>query len=269
MKSSRKACTASETTTSAPEPPAPTGLPPSTVGSDETRETDDEMLARVTATAAKHEDARKARRANVIASAPWTKLSFGQLMEEEWSAPTEICEDIGHATFPPCLTVDQAEECVEELASYREVVRPVDPKALAVILHTLAACVILPDKGDMGLAMQAYVEDLGHFPEDIIVAACKRWRRENKFWPTIAELIAECRHLKPWQQKGEDDYTEGKRAYLRCAVLDSIRRNPAPGCIITGRWLRCREDDAELRLHDATKRARVQIEDGGRLKLVS
>ena len=269
MRNSTRSPTDSETIISASGAPESTGIPSLKTGSDETRETADAMLERVAATAAKHEAAREARRANAIASAPWTKLLFEEFLDEEWSAPTAICEDIGHATFPPSLTADQSEECVAALASYGEAVRPADPKALAVILHTLAACVILPDKGDMDLAMQAYIEDLQHIPERILADACKRWRRQSKFWPTIAELLAECRHLKPWQQKGEDDYSEAKRAYLRCAVLDSIRRNPAPGCIITRRWLRHRQTDADLRLHDATKPARVQLEDSGRLKLVN
>ena len=270
MKTSTTQSTASETTTSPPETPEPTGIPSSTTGSDETQEERDaKMLASVAATGAARRAAFEERRAKVISSATWTKLSFWVLKTGEWMAPPEICENVSLVTFPPSLTAEQGEECVQELSDYEGLVTPVHPKALAVILHKLAACVILPDKGDFGTAMAAYLEDLEHFPEDILAEACKRWRRKHKFWPTISELIAECRHTEPWEAPGEDDYSEGRRAYRRCAVFDSIRRNPAPGSIITRHWLECRTYEADLSLARVTRPVRREVSTDDRLKLVS
>ena len=226
------------------------------------------MLARVAATGAARRAAFEERRAKVISSATWTKLSFGTLLNEEHSAPEEIC-DLSGVTFPPCLTTEQGEACIIELQGYAHLVEPVHPKALAVVLHKLAACVMLPDKGDMGLAIECYVEDLEHLPEEIIDEACKRWRRQHKFWPTISELLEECHRVEPWERPGQDDYHEGRRAYRRCAVLDSIRRNPAPGCIITREWLEARTQEGDESLARVTRPVRGEVATDDRLKLVS
>ena len=254
MTTCKRASTGSETTTSAPETREQIGPQPSPTGSDETPETPEERQARMVRERDQRQREREERRASEIASAPWAQASFDQLAKGKYRPPRIICEGMepSQAAVPPCLTEDQAAELKWLLEDAAKEIRPADPKAIAVILYRLAACVALPDKGDFEIAMECYVEDLEKMPEDILDRACVRWRRENKFWPTISELLAECRRLQPWEREGEDDYSLACQSYRQLALLDCIRREPAPDCVITSEWLDRMRYGAGLMLAGAT-----------------
>lgn len=68
---------------------------------------------------------------------------------------------------------------------------------------------------DMELSIGAITEELQPYPEDIVRTVCRDWARENKWFPTLSELIAECEALlKP------------RRAML--AAIKSALPLPAP-----------------------------------------
>lgn len=45
---------------------------------------------------------------------------------------------------------------------------------------------------EMELSIGAITEELQPYPEDIVRTVCRDWARENKWFPTLSELIAEC-----------------------------------------------------------------------------
>jgi hypothetical protein len=48
---------------------------------------------------------------------------------------------------------------------------------------------------DLELSVGAITEELAVYPEDIVVDVCRNWARNNKWFPTLSELIAECEVL--------------------------------------------------------------------------
>lgn len=67
------------------------------------------------------------------------------------------------------------------------------------------------EEADLNAMAAVYSEDLEEFPLDIIAAACRSWRRSEKFFPRIAELRAEC-----WRV-GQD------RLIRKSALVDALR----------------------------------------------
>lgn len=57
-------------------------------------------------------------------------------------------------------------------------------------LQKLAMAVRMPDDTDLRPLLAIYLEDLVEYPPDLLTNACREWRRTQKFWPTISELIA-------------------------------------------------------------------------------
>jgi len=45
---------------------------------------------------------------------------------------------------------------------------------------------------DLELSITAISEELSVYPEDIVQTVCRDWARKNRFFPVLAELIAEC-----------------------------------------------------------------------------
>ena len=143
--------------------------------------------------------------------------------------------------------------------------RAAGPEATAVILRKLAAVVIIPERDDMDLAMAAYLEDLQGYPEHILIAVTKAWRRNEKFWPTIAELRKLC---------NEHEHSVGRlSARLRELYrLRAIGQHPAPDLMVTTAWMKDCEAEARMmawRFDRFTPRKRIENESDDRLKLVS
>lgn len=57
-------------------------------------------------------------------------------------------------------------------------------------LQKLAMAVRMPDDTDLRPMLAIYLEDLVEYPPDLLTNACREWRRTQKFFPTISELIA-------------------------------------------------------------------------------
>ena len=145
--------------------------------------------------------------------------------------------------LPPSVSEAQGAEIVEELALARQAVTPAGPEATGLILAKLALVVIVPEGNDHKTMMSVYIEDLEDVPADVLDDACRQWRRTQKFWPTIAELLELC----------EPEVRERRRRLRRLAELDSVRRNPAPGCIVTADWHWERTRDAQRALEAPAK----------------
>lgn len=48
------------------------------------------------------------------------------------------------------------------------------------------------DGNDTELMAQAYTDRLAQYPADVVIAATKAWSDREEFWPSWAELKAEC-----------------------------------------------------------------------------
>ena len=57
-------------------------------------------------------------------------------------------------------------------------------------LLQLATVVRMPNDIDPKPMLKLYAQDLVEYPPDVLTRACLEWRKAEKFWPTIAELIA-------------------------------------------------------------------------------
>ena len=204
-----------------------------------------ELLAALRA----REAERKAEVRSAIAEKRWFRASVTQLLNGEGKTPAILKEPASEATgytggwLPPSVSDAQGAEIAEELALAKHAVAPSGPEATGLILAKLAVVLIVPDVSDAKLMMQTYIEDLEHVPVDVLDDACRQWRRTQKFWPTIAELLELC----------ESEVRERRRRLRRLAELDSVRRNPAPGCIVAADWHRERTRDAHRALEAPAK----------------
>ena len=64
------------------------------------------------------------------------------------------------------------------------------PDHVMAELTKLAIVVRMPNDVDAAPMLRLYLEDLAEYPPDVLAEACRQWRRTEKFFPTIAELIA-------------------------------------------------------------------------------
>ena len=190
---------------------------------------------------------RKAEVRSAIAEKRWFRASLTQLLNGEGRPPEILMERATGYTggwLPPSVSEAQGAATVEELALARQAVEPAGPEATGLILAKLALVLILPDGNNHKLMMATYLEDLEDVPADVLDNACRKWRRRQKFWPTIAELLELC----------EPEARERRSRLWRLAELDSVRRNPAPGCIVTADWHWARMQDGKA-AYDAALRA--------------
>ena len=174
-------------------------------------------------------------RLRAIESAPWRQASLEELKKQNYDLPMAVVEKgwqwlERRELLPPDLSEWQINEVDENIEDYEDDLRAAGPEATAVILRKLAAVVIIPERDDMELAMEAYLEDLQGYPEHILADVTKAWRRTEKFWPTIAELRKRC---------AEHQHNVGRmQAELKQLYrLRAIGNNPAPDLLVTRKWM--------------------------------
>lgn len=80
------------------------------------------------------------------------------------------------------------------LAKLETLCRPCDAGLAAKKLAELRVLTVhrARDAVDMELMAGAYTQRLTQYPADIVVAACDGWANREEFWPSWAELKAEC-----------------------------------------------------------------------------
>jgi hypothetical protein len=80
------------------------------------------------------------------------------------------------------------------LARVEALCSPCDPREAAVKLAELRVLTVhrARDGNDMELMAQAYTNRLAEYPGDVVTAATKAWADREEFWPSWAELKAEC-----------------------------------------------------------------------------
>ena len=125
----------------------------------------------------------------------------------------------------PDLSERQIEAGDEKIEYVEDELQPGGPKAVAVILHKLAACVAMPAREQWDIAAEAYVEDLSEYPADILDDVAVEWRRTEKFWPTIAELRERCKAHRSLRRKA---------ATCAAAPVPVARRRAIPRTVARG-----------------------------------
>lgn len=80
------------------------------------------------------------------------------------------------------------------LQRVEDLCEPCDPKLAAQKLAELRVLTAhrARDGVDVELMAGAYTQRLTQYPPDVVVAACDAWSNREEFWPTWAELKAEC-----------------------------------------------------------------------------
>ena len=76
------------------------------------------------------------------------------------------------------------------MARYERALRPAQRDEIILALSKLLAVLRVEDDDGWKLRFETYAEDLADVPPDILHEALRHWRRTEKFWPTIAELLA-------------------------------------------------------------------------------
>jgi len=98
------------------------------------------------------------------------------------------------------------------LEQVNEICRPCPSNLAAQKLAELRVLTIhrARDSVDVELLAGAYMQRLGEYPADVVVAACDAWSDREEFWPSWAELKAEC-----------DKRMRGRRQ-IRNALLEAL-----------------------------------------------
>lgn len=80
------------------------------------------------------------------------------------------------------------------LAELESICLPCDRRVAAVKLAEMRVLTVhrARDGNDMELMAQAYTDRLAEYPVDVVTAATKAWSDREEFWPSWAELKAEC-----------------------------------------------------------------------------
>lgn len=80
------------------------------------------------------------------------------------------------------------------LAQAERICKPAGPSVAGEELAHLRVLTVHRDRDakEMELMAVAYTQRLAEFPVDVVRAACKAWADREEFWPSWAELKAEC-----------------------------------------------------------------------------
>ncbi len=130
---------------------------------------------------------------------------------------------------PVALSEVEASALKGALARSAQVLEPARPDVTRELLSRLAINCRLEEMSEKMWRMHLddFVTDLGDVPEDLIAEACRRWRRREKFWPTISEFLALV----------EPELARRRRTFRRLEVLTRVASDPAPDGIATWEWL--------------------------------
>jgi len=143
-----------------------------------------------------------------------------------------VCIGFHHAdwTPPARLTDEEKAHLPDTLQAYRDSMRPADPDMIKAVIMRLTVTQRREDlpEGAWKIIVEDFIDDLARYPIDIITEAAVKWRRTNKFFPTISEIIELC----------GPEYQKRMRTGRRLAILENIDANPAPNGDVTAEWMR-------------------------------
>lgn len=88
------------------------------------------------------------------------------------------------------------------LAGVERVLVPVDQREIVQAATQCLTVTASRERGQHETAalIAAMAEDLAGNPRDVVLTAFREWRRRNKFWPTVAELLELCQAQTAWRR---------------------------------------------------------------------
>ena len=145
--------------------------------------------------------------------------------------------------LPPTSISDEVKNALPEIiaACERSLVPATHEEATVILMRLSISCRMEGmTKATWKGHLQDFIEDMGELPPDILQEACRRWRRDNKFWPAISEFLKLANPL----------LKERRRTAERLHTLQRVGDNPAPDNTLTFGWyLQVTSDRKEQRLN--------------------
>jgi hypothetical protein len=107
---------------------------------------------------------------------------------------------------------------------------PADPDMIKAVIMRLTVTQRREDLPESAWKMivEDFIGDLAKYPADIVAEAAARWRRTNKFFPTISEIVDLC----------DPPYSRRMKIGRRLRILELVDANPAPNGDVTAEWVR-------------------------------
>jgi len=165
-----------------------------------------------------------------IGSAPLLPEPLKHLTADEHRP--RVCIGFHHAdwTPPARLTDEEKAHLPDTLQAYRDSMRPADPDMIKAVIMRLTVTQRREDlpEGAWKIIVEDFIDDLARYPIDIITEAAVKWRRTNKFFPTISDMVDLC---------DQPDKRRMKTLH-RLAILELVDANPAPNGDVTAEWMR-------------------------------
>ena len=165
-----------------------------------------------------------------IGSAPLLPEPLKHLTADEHRP--RVCIGFHHAdwTPPARLTDEEKAHLPDTLQAYRDSMRPADPDMIKAVIMRLTVTQRREDlpEGAWKIIVEDFIGDLARYPIDIITEAAVKWRRTNKFFPTISDMVDLC---------DQPDKRRMKTLH-RLKILELVDANPAPNGDVTAEWMR-------------------------------
>lgn len=92
------------------------------------------------------------------------------------------------------------------VAAFDSVLRPADERSVLKALARLKISTAYRNQyeDDAEFERRVYVVELCQFPLDVVLEACQRWARREKWFPTISEIRDECQWLVRYRRVTRD-----------------------------------------------------------------
>lgn len=131
---------------------------------------------------------------------------------------------------PACLDERQKSDLGDALVTIETSLIPATNDELLRSLGSLVAVCRMEDRreSEWAVVFEVFAEDLADYPPDIIAETCRKWRREQKFFPTIAEFLGLAKPLLSARLKIRN----------RLMMLKKVSESPAPNGDVTIEWCR-------------------------------
>ena len=164
-----------------------------------------------------------------IGSAPLLPEPLKHLTADEHRP--RVCIGFHHAdwTPPARLTDEEKAHLPDTLQAYRDSMRPADPDMIKAVIMRLTITQRREDlpEGAWKIIVEDFIDDLARYPIDIITEAAVKWRRTNKFFPTISDMVDLCNPPDKRRMK----------TLHRLKILELVDANPAPNGDVTAEWM--------------------------------
>ena len=95
------------------------------------------------------------------------------------------------------------------------------------------------DGDDLKFRLAVYADEL-RFPPDVVVEACQKWARTEKWFPSVAELIERCENLVRWRRVTRDTLARmaeagvTRRDGLAASTCTALRTSSSPRTCTAG-----------------------------------